>query len=304
MKKDILQVGLDPLLHFESIARFKSLKKAAEELHLSQPAVTQSLSKLENNLGVKLCVRSRANFALTEVGQRLFQIGKEMKDNLRGFESFLTKEEEFDGLLSIGVIDNFQNNAFEEAIKKTIHLFPKMKMSIQVHAATEIQALVATGEIDVGLGIFNRKLDQLTYRVIGEETIGHYISDKHPLWSKREVKVEDLEGFTKTWVDIINRSRSTLDAEIFSGGRKQVAKVRSYANNLNAAVLILRSGTSIVPLPAEYLESRHLDFKFRPLNKVFSQYSVKQEITVHTDFLNASPASRFFLEQLPKFSGK
>ena len=299
MKKDILKIGLDPLLHFESIARSKSLKRAAEELHLSQPAITQSLRKLEGGLGVQLCVRSRAGFVLTEAGQRLYQLSKELKDDLKGYESFLTEDKEFNGVLSIGVIDNFQNKALEQAIKKTIHAFPKMKLSVQVHAAQEIQNLVSVGEIDIGLGIFNRKLDQLTYRLIGEETIGHYISESHPLWSKREIKADDLKGSVKTWVDIISRDRFALDAEIFTN-KKQSPHIGSYANNLNAAVLILRSGTSIVPLPAEYLGSRKLDFKYKPLNTVFPQYSVKQEIAVRREFVNASTAAKFFQEQLPK----
>jgi len=304
MKNGILKVGLDPIIHFESIARSQSLKKAADELRLSQPAITQSLRKLESNLGVQLCVRSRAKFALTEAGLRLFQISKEIKEKLNSYESFLTDEKEFSGLLSVGVIDNFQNNAFESVIRKTIDLFPKMKLSVQVHAAQEIQTLLAAGEIDIGLGIFNRKVDQLTYRVVGEETIRHYISENHPLWGKREIKSDDLKDLSKTWVDIINRDRSALDAEIFVDGRKQTVKVRSYANNLNAAILILRSGTSIVPLPAEYLESRNLDFKHRPLNTAFPPYAVKQELAFHRNFLGSSPAARFFVDQLPRFGGK
>jgi DNA-binding transcriptional LysR family regulator len=51
--KNILKIGLDPLLHFEVIARLQSLKKASDELGLSQPAVTQSLNKLEQNLNRK-----------------------------------------------------------------------------------------------------------------------------------------------------------------------------------------------------------------------------------------------------------
>lgn len=72
--------------------------------------------------------------------------------------NFLNDGKEFDGLLNIGVIDNLRNKVFEDALRKTIKSFPKMKLSLQVHAATEIQTLVSTGEVDIGLGIFNRKV--------------------------------------------------------------------------------------------------------------------------------------------------
>lgn len=138
--------------------------------------------------------------------------------------------------------------------------------------------------------------------MVGTETIRHYIAETHPLWNKRDLAIDDMREHTKTWVDIISRDRAALGAEIFNEENKQIARIRSYANNLNAAVLILRSGTSIVPLPAEYLESRQLDFKCRSLSAVFPQYSVKVEVAIRRDFLNASPAARFILEQLPRFS--
>lgn len=300
MKIDLLKIGLDPLIQFEAIARLKSLKAAAKELGLSQPAVTQALGKLENNIGVQLCERSRAGFSLTESGRKLYAICEKFKEDLNGFESFLFKDSEFDGLLSIGVIDNFHNNDFEEALQKTIKKFPKMKLSLQVHAAQEIQNLVASGEIEVGFGIFNRKHDQLTYRLVGYETIQHFISEKHDLWNKRDIKDEDIESCSKTWVDIINRDRPALDNEIFSGTKKQKAKIRSYANNLNAAVTLLQTGVSIVPIPVEYLESRKLGFKYRGLKSQFPEYRVKQEMAIKREFLNASSAAKFFVDQFPK----
>ena len=300
MKKDILKVGLDPILQFEAIARAQSLKKASNELGLSQPAVTQALNKLEENLKVQLCVRSRSTFELTEAGKRLFQVSKEIKAELKKYEAFLTDDREFDGHLSIGIIDNFQNGTLEETVKKTIAEFPGMKLSIQVHAATEIQNLIMSGEIDIGFGIFNRKLEQLTYRNIGFETINFYISENHFLWNYKDVKIGQLKDQVQTWVDIISRNRSSLDNEIFTPSNKKGMKVSSYVNNLNAAVLILRSGTSVIPIPAEYMQSRKFDFKYQTLDAVFPPYKLNQELAMHKNFLNASPAAKFFANQFSK----
>ena len=298
MKNDILKMGLDALLQFESIARHKSLKKASDELRLSQPAITHSLKKLENGLGVELCVRSRAGFALTEPGKRLYTHVKKIKDELKLYEGFLADKTSFDGLLNIGVIDNFQNLQLERNIDKIVKSFPLMKLSIQVYAATEIQQLVANGELDAGLGIFNRKLEQLTYRKVGEETISHYISERHALWNKKEIHESDLKNHMKTWVDIINRDRAALESEIFIESR--LGRSGFYANNLNAGVLILQSGQSIVPLPAEYLKTRNLDFKYRALNKFFKPFVLKQELVFHKGFAQASAAAMDFIDGFSK----
>lgn len=294
MKHNILSLGIDPILHFEAVARAKSLKKASQELNLSAPAVTQSINKLEANLGVKLCIRSRGGFELTEAGKKLHSIAEEIKNKLLSYEHYLNEETEFDGIFSIGMIDNFQNHKLEIALEKTMKAFPKMKLSLQVHSATELQNLIVTGEIDIGFGIFNRKLDALTYRIIGAETICHYISEFHPFWGKRESKQSDYQTNTKTWVDIIHRERNILAHEIFDERNKQKSKISSYTNNLNAAVILLGSGTTIVPLPSEYLESRKLGFKFRALRVAFPPYTLKQELVMRRDFLQGSIVGKFF----------
>lgn len=297
MKIDILKVGIDPILHFESVARLQSLKLAAGELGLSQPAVTHSLSKLESNLGVQLCVRTRTQFALTESGKRLFILARQIRQGLRDYQDFLNDNESFDGLFSVGILSLIQNDKFETAIERTVRAFPKMKLSIQAYTATEMQNLVSVGELDVGIGIFNSKLSHLSYQAVGKETIAHYISDRHPLWKKREVTEEEFRNHAVTWGDIIKRDKLTLTAEIFGENRRGIKNVRSYTDSLLAAVWILRSGTSIVPLPSEFLASEKRDFKYRSLDSIRKPYVLNQEVVSRRDFANASIATKFFLKQ-------
>lgn len=296
MKIDILKIGLDPILHFESVGRLRGLKLAANELGLSQPAVTHSLSKLEDRLGVQLCIRSRTQFVLTEAGERLFVISQEIKENLTRYQNFLENKKDYDGLFCVGILDHIENEKFEQAIGKTMSAFPKMKLSIQVHTGTEIQNLVSIGELDVGIGLF-KKRSYLSYRTVGEETICHYISDKHPLWNKKEIKEDDIRNHAVTWVDIVSRNKLALMAEIFAENKGQIKNGNSYTNSLLAAMWILKSGASIVPLPAEYLESAKRDFKYRKLGSIRKSYILKQEIVSRQDFANASIATRFFLKQ-------
>ena len=57
-----------------------------------------------------------------------------------------------------------------------------------------------------------------------------------------------------------------------------------YTDNLLAAIWILRSGTSIVPMPAEYLESEKRDFKYRHLGTIRKPFTLKQEVVSRRDF--------------------
>lgn len=64
---------LNPLRVFESVARLKSFSKAAEELYVSQSAVSRQIGLLEDYLGIQFFHRDRSGVRLTEAGQRYYQ---------------------------------------------------------------------------------------------------------------------------------------------------------------------------------------------------------------------------------------
>lgn len=64
---------LNALRVFESVARLKSFSKAADELHVSQSAVSRQISLLESYLDVQFFYRDRAGIRLTELGQQYFE---------------------------------------------------------------------------------------------------------------------------------------------------------------------------------------------------------------------------------------
>jgi len=300
MNRDILNIGLDPILQFEVIARRKSLKEAAGELCLSQPAVTHALNKLEGSLGVKLCIRNRSTFALTESGKKLYATAQTLKLELKSFQSYLGQDDSFDGILSVGMLDNLHNHRFERALEKTLSNFPKMRLNLQVYNAKEIQRLVALGTLDVGIGIFNDKTSRLSYRELGEENISCFISEGHCLFRRKDLKKSDFKGMNYTWVDIISRSREEIETQILISDKKPPMTTTGYSNNLHSAVTILGTGSSVVPLPIEYLKSRNVSFKTRRLDDIFKPYPIKQSLVFDPNFVESSVAARFLVDILTR----
>jgi len=79
------------LLYFWTVARTGSVRRACEELHLTQPAVSAQIRTLERSLGEQLFVRSGRHLALTDVGQvvyryadEIFRLGRELQETLAG----------------------------------------------------------------------------------------------------------------------------------------------------------------------------------------------------------------------------
>lgn len=216
---------------------------------------------------------------------------------MKNFESFLENTDDYDGLFCIGILDNIQNEKFEIALEKLAQLYPKMKLNVQSYTANEIQDLVFAGELDIGIGVFNKKNQYLTYKEVGLEKICHYISDRHTLWKKKSITKKDVRGAHIAWSDMISRNRSALEVEIFSRNHSDKNfNIVSYDNNLNAAAFILRTGVSIVSLPEGHLESKRLNFEYRQLNDAFKPFFLKQEVVFRREFAESSYATQTFLQ--------
>lgn len=258
-------LNLNAVLHFNCIAKHKSLSLAAKELNLSAPAITHSLNNLENTLNEKLCVRSRSGFQLTPAGTRLYQASQKIISELEGFARNQEDENQFSGILSIGILDHFEHSQFEEVLLKTSQKFPLLKFNIQSYDSDTINRLILERELDIGVGTFSHRSPRLRYLKIGEERLRYYISKNHPLWKKKVITKEDLVGQKTTWLDNHNRTRFDLETHIFVENLKYKMQFFGFSNNLSGAVQILLSGHAIVPLPEDFGDSVS---KSRPIKKI------------------------------------
>ncbi len=297
MNTDITNLGLDAVLLFEVVARLKSLKLAAQELSLSQPAVTHALNKLEDKLDTQLCIRSRTQFTLTEPGKRLFTVSSNIRSELKNYQGFLRNNEAFDGFFNFYVLDNFKSDVIDLALKNSIKKFPKMKLNIQVQSAGEIQKSVLNGEADIGFGIFHNKLEPLNYQIVGQEKLYYYISSNHELWKKNNINKQNLKGHKVAWVDTIFRNRSDLESLIFVDKENQKMKIQSYTNNLNCALSILKTGGFVVPLPMGFLESQKVNFKYKILKNI-KPITLSQSLVYRPNNTKASKVAKYFLSEV------
>ena len=72
-----MSVNFEYYKAFFYVVKYKKISTAAEKLYVSQPAVTQTIQKLEEQMGGALLVRTKAGIELTEFGRKLYEIIKE-----------------------------------------------------------------------------------------------------------------------------------------------------------------------------------------------------------------------------------
>ncbi len=144
-------MNLSHLSVFHLIARRGSVSRAAEELHLSQPAVSKQLSSLERELSVRLFSRSGKGMVLTEAGlvllsysERLFALEAEAEqaiEEVRGSRR---------GRLGVGASTTVANYLFPPLLSSFHRRHPGVSLDLRVGNTAQVQAWLRQGEIALG----------------------------------------------------------------------------------------------------------------------------------------------------------
>ncbi len=137
---------------FYVVANTGNISKAARELYISQPAVSKSIQKLEDELGCHLFSRSSRGVQLTEEGTILYESVRS------AFETLSTGEEKLKqflklgiGHLKIGVSSTLCKFVLLPYLKEFIHAHPHIRISISCQSTDETLQMLEAGQIDLGL---------------------------------------------------------------------------------------------------------------------------------------------------------
>lgn len=137
---------------FYTVAKAGNISKAAKELYISQPAISKSIQKLEDNLNCKLFLRSSRGVVLTEEGAHLYEHVKEAFETLVSGEDQLKRSIELGiGHLQIGVSSTLCKHMLLPYLKEFIRCNPHIRLSIHCQSTNETLRLLEENKIDIGL---------------------------------------------------------------------------------------------------------------------------------------------------------
>ena len=137
---------------FYEVAKAGNISRAAKELYISQPAISKSISKLEDSLGLSLVTRSSRGVQLTCEGEVLFEHVREAFEALDRGEQELKRIQEFDiGHLRIGVSNTLCKYILLPYLKTFVDQYPHMRVTIESQATAQTLARLEQQKIDLGL---------------------------------------------------------------------------------------------------------------------------------------------------------
>lgn len=154
---------------FFEVAKTGNISKAAKELYISQPAISKSISKLEDSLGTILFHRSSRGVQLTSEGQLLFEHTQAAFDALSQGELELKRVKNFHmGHIRIGVSNTLCRFIMISYLKGFIEKYPHIKITIENQSTTHTLALLDQQRIDIGLVALPKTQKNLVFLPIME----------------------------------------------------------------------------------------------------------------------------------------
>lgn len=141
---------------FSAIARACSFKAAAEQLSLTQPAISKTLKELEDILGVRVLQRSRSGVALTPEGEVFLQFAEQSTAALRhGLRSIQTGGAAF-GQVSIGALPSVASSLLPRAVLALADQSPDTQIDIHEGPHHDLTTRLRSGSLDLVVGRLGR----------------------------------------------------------------------------------------------------------------------------------------------------
>lgn len=137
---------------FFEVAKAGNISKAAKELYISQPAISKSISKLEDSLGVSLFTRNSRGVQMTEEGKLLYGHTKAAFEALGQGEQELKRVKDFNiGHLRIGVSNTLCKYILLPYLKNFIEKYPHIKVTIESQSTSHTVNMLEQQRIDLGI---------------------------------------------------------------------------------------------------------------------------------------------------------
>lgn len=182
---------------FVAISHAKRLKRAAEQLNLTQPAISKTLKELEAILGVTLMNRDRAGVRLTPEGRVFLQYAEQSTAALRqGISSLSSLSEAGGAFLKIGALPSVSAQVLPRAIERFRIVSPRTTLHVEEGSHGFLTDRLRSGELDLVIGRLGAAdtMRGLSFTALYTEMVVAVVAPDHPRRSATRLDqiVDDL----------------------------------------------------------------------------------------------------------------
>lgn len=288
-------LNLRQLQTFVMVAKLGSFTRAAQLLHLSQPALTKQVRQLEETLGVRLFDRNTRRVELTHIGKELSPVISQL---LQEIEAVVVNTKELAaqsrGVIRIAALPSVSSTLLPTAIAQFKERYPGISVILKDVIAQRLVTLVKTEEVDFGIGSLNVTDPEVRFSLLLTDRMIVVFLPGSTLGQKKTIGLRDLAGLPLVLMDPGSSVRKLVDEAFESIG--QIAKPAFEATYMSTAAGMVKAGLGVAILPASTFEMGELTgLHTRPLKHP----ALTREIgVIEKSGRSLSPAADSFLQML------
>jgi len=178
---------------FKSVVDCGGMAAAELELNIGTSTVSRHVKDLETRLGLVLCRRGRAGFALTAEGQRVYDETLRLLASVDAFRGSIDDiHNRMGGQLEVALFDKTATNPkarIGEAIARFTELAPEVSLAVHVGSINAIEQGVLEGKFQIGIIPAHRASQSLVYADLFDETMLLYCGKGHPLFDSPHARL-------------------------------------------------------------------------------------------------------------------
>lgn len=181
--------------YFQMVAKTQHITQAAEQLAISQPALSRSIAKLEDELGVKLFNRKGRNIYLNRYGEMfLNRVEQAIKQIEVGKQEILQDIHPESGTINLAFLPSLGMSFVPDILSTYRSKFPNVKFLLHQASNQEIFSQVKSGKVDLALFTLLEADDELIWEQLITEELFLIVSKNHWLAEYDEVDLKMIEN--------------------------------------------------------------------------------------------------------------
>ena len=210
---NIQTVTLKRLNYFVTVAAELHFGRAAEILHIAQPALSQQIRQLESDLGLQLFERTTRRVSLTTGGSAFLPHARHLLVTAQGVARAATELRVGQrGTLRVGFVDS----AAYEFVPRFLHRFrqasPAVTLELHTMSSDEQAAALVAGRIDIGIARVTLEQAPLFATVVDDEPLVAAVPSSHRLASENSIRLAELRD--DAFVGFAREQSPTLHARL------------------------------------------------------------------------------------------
>ena len=247
------------LLYMLTIAEHRTITRAAQELFISQPSLSESLNKVEQEFDTRIFSRTQEGLVPTAFGEHYLKTARNILDRYRKLETDLDEYRQLrKGSLTFGIPFNLGAYLLPRILPAFQQIYPDITVQFKENNSTELDKLMLSGKLDFSVMHYETPNEAIHYDLLAEDdfylvmplTLAH----KYQFPDYRTLSIYNLKALEQEpFLMVASRQKLRQVADSILSQLSIKPNIRYTTKNMETAKRLAAAGMGITFLPHSYL---------------------------------------------------